>query len=68
MLSNRYSSQFNRAVLLGNCNQRKIGGTATDIDNQYNIPHNNLFAPGPGACLDPTVQSRLWLLEQYQLF
>ena len=51
------------AAFLGDGDQREVGGTATDVDDENEIADADLLAPVRIA-FDPGVESRLRLLEQ----
>ena len=56
--------RFELAVALEDGDQRKVAGTAADVDHQDDVARCDLLAPAAAAALDPAVQRRLRLFEQ----
>ena len=67
VVADRDAGQLQGALILGDRDQRQVGGTATDIDHQDDVPDPDLAAPITVAIVDPAVERRLRLLQQDQV-
>jgi len=56
--------ELQRAMIVGDGNQAEIGGSATNITDQDNVPRTNQVAPFPTCLRDPCVKCRLRFLQQ----
>lgn len=56
--------ELQRAIVVGNGNQAKIGGSAADITDQDNVTGADQGAPLPTCLRDPGVERRLRFLKQ----
>lgn len=67
MLADRHPHQFQGTVAFGHGNQRKVGGTAAQVDHQDDIAKLDLLAPPFPSGQHPVVQGRLRFFQQHQM-